>query len=150
MPGSGKSTYGQIIAEKLNRPFIDTDTEIIKAAGMSVPEIFATEGEAGFRKRETEIIAKFGKESGLVIATGGGCVTREENYPHLHQNGTIIFTERPTSELATEGRPLSQGDLTAMYEKRLPQYRRFANITIKVNEPPATIAEKIINEWIKL
>jgi len=127
MPGSGKTTIGQSLAEKMNRRLIDTDTEITKAAGRSIPEIFSLEGEDGFRKRETEVIKKFGKESGLVITTGGGCVTREENYAPLRQNGSIIFIERSLEKLAREGRPLSQGNLDTMYEKRLPLYRRFAD-----------------------
>ncbi|MCL2264190.1 MAG: shikimate kinase [Defluviitaleaceae bacterium] len=143
MPGSGKTTHGKIIAESLNKPFIDTDEELVKAAGRTIPEIFAQDGEETFRTLETEILAKFGKESGLVIATGGGCVTRSENYRHIHQNGTIVFTERDTSELEREGRPLSQGDLNTMYEKRLPLYRRFADVTIQVDGNPQAVAEKI-------
>ncbi|MCL2388413.1 MAG: shikimate kinase [Defluviitaleaceae bacterium] len=144
MPGSGKTTHGKLLAEELNKPFIDTDDEIQKAANRTIPEIFAQEGEVGFRKLETEALAKIGKESGLVIATGGGCVTREENYPHLHQNGIIIFTERDTQNLAREGRPLSQGDLSALYEKRLPMYRRFADISINANGEPQPVVQKIL------
>lgn len=144
MPGSGKSTHGKLIAEKLSKDFIDTDEEIEKTAGRTIPEIFAEEGEDGFRARETAVLAQFGKESGLVIATGGGCVTREENFRHLHQNGIIIFTERETSELEREGRPLSTGDLNAMYEKRLPMYRRFADITVMVDGNPSAVADKIM------
>jgi shikimate dehydrogenase len=144
MPGSGKTSHGKLIAEKLRKDFIDTDAEIEKAAGRTIPEIFAQEGEAAFREKETAVLAKFGKESGLVIATGGGCVTREENYRHLHQNGIIIFTERPTDELAREGRPLSTGDLDYMYEKRLPMYRKFADISIEVDGNPEKVAEKIL------
>jgi shikimate dehydrogenase len=149
MPGSGKTTYGKILAEKLNRKFIDTDTEIEKLVGYSIPEIFALHGEEFFRRKETEIIAKFGKESGLVIATGGGCVTREENYCHLHQNGIIIFTERNTGQLVREGRPLSQGDLNVLYRKRISMYRRFADIIIKVEGNPIKSAEKIEEEFRK-
>ncbi|MCL2576511.1 MAG: shikimate kinase [Defluviitaleaceae bacterium] len=149
MPGSGKSTHGRLIAAKLNKPFIDADAEIEKAAERTIPEIFAEEGEEAFRAKETEVLAKFGKESGLVIATGGGCVTREENYRHLHQNGIIIFTERDTGELAREGRPLSQGDLNDMYKKRLPMYRHFADITVKVDGNPQYVAERIMESIYK-
>jgi shikimate dehydrogenase len=144
MPGSGKSTHGRIIADKLGKTFIDIDTEIEKAAMRTIPEIFAQEGEAGFRAKETAVLAKFGKESGLVIAAGGGVVTREENYSHLHQNGTLIFTERDVNTLAREGRPLSQGDLMKMYETRLPMYQRFADITADANGNPQEAAEKIL------
>jgi len=148
MPGSGKTTHSRIIAEKLGRKFIDTDEEIESATGCTIPEIFAKEGESGFRKHETEILKKFCKESGLVIATGGGCITREENYRHLHQNGVIIFTERNINNLAREGRPLSQGDLHAMYKVRLPLYRRFADIIVNADENPQTLADRIISAVI--
>ncbi|MCL2602688.1 MAG: AAA family ATPase, partial [Treponema sp.] len=130
MPGCGKTTVGKLLAENLGKRLVDTDAEIVEAAGCSIPEIFQREGEAGFRALESEVIKKFGKESGLVLATGCGCVTREENYRHLHQNGSIVFIERPLGELAREGRPLSQGDLDAMYAKRQPLYRRFAECTV--------------------
>ena len=131
MPGCGKSTVGRALAQKLGRTFRDADRMIAERAGCSIPEIFAKEGEQGFRTRETEILAGLGKQSGLVIATGGGCVTRAENYPLLHQNGTIYFLERGLSKLPKEGRPLSQrNDLETMYEARLPLYRRFADRVI--------------------
>jgi shikimate dehydrogenase len=94
MPGSGKSTVGRLLAEKLGRPLLEADKELEKAAGMSIPVIFANEGEAGFRRRETRILSELGKQSGTVISTGGGCVTREENYPLLHQNGVIVWLRR--------------------------------------------------------
>ncbi|MCL2049223.1 MAG: shikimate kinase [Defluviitaleaceae bacterium] len=144
MPGSGKSTHGRILSERLGKKFVDTDTEIEKAASCTIPEIFANEGEAGFRTKETAIMEKFGKESGLVIATGGGVVTRAENYEHLHQNGVIIFTERAIDELPREGRPLSQGDLTKMYEIRLPMYQHFADITVHVDGSPEQVSAKIL------
>ena len=131
MPGCGKSTVGRALAQKLGRTFRDADRMIAERAGCSIPEIFAKEGAPGFRTRETEILEELGKQSGLVIATGGGCVTRAENYPLLHQNGTIYFLERGLSKLPKEGRPLSQrNDLEAMYEARLPLYRRFADRVI--------------------
>jgi len=134
MPGCGKSTIARALAEKLGKRFVDADTEIAETSGCSIPEIFRREGEEGFRRRETETLERFGKESGLVLATGGGCVTREENYRHLRRNGSVIFIERNLNELAREGRPLSQGDLDAMYEKRLPLYRRFADRVVRNEE----------------
>ena len=132
MPGSGKSTIGKILAESMGRPFYDADKEIEKASGKTIPEIFECEGEAAFRAIETDVLSKLGKESGAVIATGGGCVTREENYAHLHQNGIIIFIERDISLLAREGRPLSQNvDLNRMYSERFHLYIRFADKIVK-------------------
>ena len=131
MPGSGKSTVGKLLAEKMNRPYLEADEEIEKQAGMTIPEIFRREGEEGFRRRETEVLRELGKRSAAVISTGGGCVTREENYPLLHQNGIIVLLERDADSLAREGRPLSQGaDLHAMEAVRGPLYRRFADVTV--------------------
>lgn len=145
MPGSGKSTVGKILAGSLGKRFVDADSEIEKAAGCSIPEIFATQGEPGFRKLETDVLEKLGKLSGLVIATGGGCVTREENYPLLHQNGTIIWIKRSIDLLPTNGRPLSLGgSLVQMYGIREPMYRRFADTCVENDCSPADTAEKII------
>jgi shikimate dehydrogenase len=146
MPGCGKSTHAKIIAEKLNKKFIDIDAEILKATSRAPAEIIVQDGEEIFRAIETKITAQFGKESGLVIATGGGVVTREENSAHLRQNAVIIFTERAIDELPREGRPLSQGDLQKMYEIRLPMYKRFADFTVEVDGNPNRVAEKILEE----
>ncbi len=79
MPGSGKTIVASLLAEKLNRPLVEADSEIEKAAGKTIPQIFAEEGEDGFRKRETAVLKEFGKQSGIVLSTGGGCITREQN-----------------------------------------------------------------------
>ncbi len=131
MPGSGKSTIGKLIAEESKRRFVDIDEYIARKAGISIPRIFEKSGEEGFRRLETQVLREVGRESSLVIATGGGCVTREENYPALHQNGTIIWIKRELSHLAKEGRPLSQGNLHEMYEKRKPLYERFCDFEVE-------------------
>ena len=146
MPGCGKSHIGRLVAESLGRELIDTDAEIVKDAGMSIPEIFAKHGEDTFRKYEQNVIMRVGKLSGKVIATGGGVVTRENNYAPLHQNSKIVFIERDISSLPTNGRPLShKNSLTAMYEKRLPMYKKFADVTVKNNSTPSACCDKIIN-----
>ena len=134
MPGCGKSTVGALLAEKLGRPLREADAEIAAAAGMSIPEIFAREGEEGFRKREMACLAELGRLSGAVISTGGGCVTREGNYDLLHQNGVIFWLQREIDRLPKEGRPLSlRNDLREMYERRRPCYERFADHVIDNN-----------------
>ena len=134
MPGSGKSTTGKAIAQRLHRDFIDADDEIVSRAGITIPEIFAQGGETLFRKLETQVLADLGKESGLVIATGGGCVTQDCNYNHLHQNSIIIWLQRDTDKLPTDGRPLSQtSSLEDMYALRKPLYERYCDIVLDNN-----------------
>ena len=138
MPGCGKSTVAKLLSQELQRPVLDADEEIAKAAGCSIPEIFAEGGEEAFRKLETQVLYDLSKESGKIIATGGGCVTREENYPLLHRNSKIIWLTRQLNRLPTEGRPLSQSTkLEAMYEVRKPMYQRFADHTVS-NDGPIT------------
>ena len=131
MPGCGKTTIGKALAEKTGRTFADADEKIVELAGKSIPEIFAEDGEEVFRAWETQALAELGKQSGLILSTGGGCVTRERNYPLLHQNGTIFWLKRDLHKLPTDGRPLSQmGKLADMYEKRRPLYETFADTVI--------------------
>ena len=134
MPGCGKSTVGRLLAEQTGKEFVDADKKIAQLAGKSIPEIFAQDGEEVFRSFETKALEELGKRSGLVIATGGGCVTKARNYPLLHQNGTIIWLKRDLDQLPTDGRPLSQAnDLTMMYETRKPMYEAFADHAIDNN-----------------
>lgn len=126
MPGCGKSTIGRLLAEKTGKYFVDADTEIENMAQKTIPRMFAEDGEAVFRDYETKVLDALGKRSGLVIATGGGCVTKMRNYSLLHQNGTIFWLQRELDRLVTEGRPLST-DLAAMYRTRAPLYAQFAD-----------------------
>jgi len=134
MPGCGKSTLGRCLAESLNRKFVDADEEIVRQAGITIPEIFKQSGETGFRDWETKILSQLGKESGLVIATGGGCVTQARNYPLLHQNGRIVWLQRDLSLLPTDGRPLSQSNkLEDMFAIRRPMYEAFSDVSLHNN-----------------
>ena len=129
MPGSGKTAVSTMLAERLGRKIFDTDTIVSEKAGVTIPEIFAAQGEAGFRKLETEATAEVGKLSGNIISTGGGVVTVADNYELLHQNGVIVWIERDTNKLARDGRPISlSSDLNELYAARLPLYERFADI----------------------
>ncbi len=135
MPGCGKTTVGRPLADRLGRPLLDSDTCISEAVGMPVPEILRLEGEEGFRRRETQILSELGRGSGAVIATGGGCVTRPENYPLLHQNGVIVWIRRDLEKLPTAGRPLSQArSPEALYGERKDLYASFADITVDSDE----------------
>lgn len=144
MPGSGKSHIGKLLAQRLDKRFIDSDTTIEEMTGKAIPQIFAESGEDTFRAWETKALAELGKQSGLVIATGGGCITRPENYSLLHQNSTIVWLERDLNILPTDGRPLSQaGRLEAMYEVRRPLYAKFADLTVINDKTPEEAAEQI-------
>lgn len=139
MPGSGKSTIGRALAERMNRRFVDMDELIVTLAGKSIPEIFAQAGEDGFRAVETEAARQCGREKSLVIAAGGGAVTRTKTMDALCQNGEIVWIERPPEALATEGRPLSQGGLDglrAMYSARRPLYERYAAVRVDNSGEP--------------
>ena len=145
MPGCGKTTVGMALAEALNRPFVDTDAMIVEAAGRAVPDIFATDGEETFRALETEAVKAAGMMSGVVIATGGGVVTRERNYAPLSQNGRIVFLHRNVEELPIDGRPISQATPKAeLYAKRLPLYKAFADVEVENNGKLTDAVEAIL------
>lgn len=147
MPGSGKSTVGKRLAERLQRPFLDADAYIEVELGCTIPAFFAKEGEAAFRAVETRVLEVLGKRSGCIIATGGGCVTRAENYPLLHQNGTIIWLQRNLKHLPTDGRPVSQStSLDALYASRCPAYERFSDLAVSNDTTP----EKTVHQILEL
>lgn len=145
MPGCGKTTVGASLANILSRPLKDADAELEQAVGRKITEILPTDGEASFRSLESETLLDLGKQSGLVIATGGGCVTIPNNYEKLHRNGTIVWLKRDLDLLPTDGRPLSQtGHLQEMHQKRAPLYARFADFSVENSGDPQETAEEII------
>ncbi len=145
MPGCGKSTLGQALASKLGKTFVDVDALIVSLAGKSIPDIFAEDGEEVFRRWEHKAICTCAAESAQVIATGGGCVTRRENYRPLAQNGVIVYIDRPVEALPTAGRPLSVGRTPAvLYKERAPLYRAFADCSVQNDGPVSLVAEKIL------
>lgn len=145
MPGCGKSTVAALLAQKLGRKSLDADEKIIELADKTIPEIFAQDGEPEFRRIETQALAQLGMQSGVIIATGGGCVTQQRNYPLLHQNGTIFWLERDLDLLPTDGRPLSQTNkLNDMYKIRKPMYEQFADFRIDNNGNPADTVAQIL------
>ncbi len=145
MPGCGKSTAAALLAEQLGRPKLDTDEEIEKKLGQSIPRVFAEKGEGYFRDAETEVCRAVGKLSGTVIATGGGAVLREENVIALRQNAVVVFLDRPLHALATQGRPLSQnGNLEALYRQRLPIYQAVSDVTVETADDPVETVKRIL------
>ena len=145
MPGSGKSTLGRMVAASLGKRFIDLDEEIVKRFG-PIPEVFKNQGEAAFRDMESEIAREYGKESGLVIATGGGAVLRKENVRAIRQNAIVVWVRRDLSRLSTEGRPLSTGveALKRMEEARTPLYRACADFEVFNNSTPDETIKRLL------
>lgn len=146
MPGCGKSTAGKLLAKKLRREFLDTDSEIIRADGRSIPEIFSSEGEEIFRQLETNAVRRVGKQLGNVIATGGGIVMKKENRDALEQNGTVIYLKKELSLLSLDGRPLSKDEdaVRKIYETRKDTYEAFADFIVEVDADADITAERVI------
>ena len=136
------------MAQKLNRRFADADAAIVEKIGMTIPDYFASHSEAQFRAVETQVLSDLGKQSGLVIATGGGCVTRMENRNLLRQNGRLFFLKRDLRLLPKSGRPLSQANsLEKMYQTRLPLYRAFADAEIDNMEATEDTVARILEVY---
>lgn len=146
MPGAGKSTIGKLLAQKLNKPFIDTDAQIEALANKSIAEIFSQDGEEMFRALESQVLADLCKCSGHVIATGGGCITKAENFTYLHQNSKIYWLQRDSEKIPLEGRPLfKKYSIDELYEARFPLYRQFADCVVLNDGTPEEAVEKIIS-----
>lgn len=146
MPGCGKSTVGKILAENLHRELLDTDEEIIRADGRTIPEIFENDGETFFRELETTAVELVGKQLSKIIATGGGAVIKKENRDALKQNGTIVYLKKDLSLLSLEGRPLSKDEdaVRKIYEARKDIYEAFADFTVEVDTDAKITAERVI------
>lgn len=148
MPGSGKSTLGRLLAQRLGRQFIDTDAAIVERAGTPIPELFQTRGEACFRDLEAEVVKDVCRTGGAVVATGGGAVLRGENVDAMKQNGTVIFLDRALEDLLpTADRPLANNaeKIRRLYDERLPLYRAAADVTISVHGTPEKTADDILD-----
>ena len=143
MPGVGKTTVGKALGEEMGRTCIDVDHELEKEIG-DISTYITEQGEPAFREKEAEMIAKLGTQTGLIISTGGGCVTVPKNYAHLRQNGRIYQLTQPVENLSTSGRVLSSGGierLRELEEIRTPMYESFAQCIIEHNRnAPETVA----------
>ncbi|MBR5538041.1 MAG: AAA family ATPase [Clostridia bacterium] len=151
MPGSGKSTVARILAREMGREFVDMDTEIIRLAKLPISEIFARKGEAYFRDLEAQAVAEASRRTGVVIATGGGAILREENVRRLRQNGRLYFLDRPVEDIApTDDRPLSRDReaLQQRYEERYTRYTVTADTTVPVRGSADEVAKAIREEFL--
>ena len=141
MMGAGKTTIGKSLANYLDKVFIDSDQEIQKRTGVTIPVIFEIEGETGFRKREADMLQELIKIDNIVLATGGGIILNEENRKLLKQKGTIVYLRATVNDLLNrtqhdKNRPLLQitnlqAKLTELYDQRDPIYRELAHIVIE-------------------
>ena len=149
MPGCGKSSIGRELAGISGRRLVDLDEEIGKAAGKTPEDIINEQGEEIFRDWESAQAARWGGESGLIISCGGGVVLRPENRFYLQQNGRIYWIQRSRGKLATEGRPLSRGDLAALEGVRYPMYEKFADAAVNNEDTVADCAARIWRDHLE-
>ena len=159
--GSGKSTVGRILAARLGRPFLDADEHLEARAGRTIREIFAAEGEPGFRERESAVLRELTERGPLVLATGGGVVLREANRERIRMAGFVVWLTADaltlwdrlqTDPVTRERRPNLAGggleEVTHMLAVREPLYRGLANLEINVGElSPDVAANRILAEW---
>lgn len=141
MMGAGKTTMGKLLAHFLDKSFYDSDREIQKRTGVTIPVIFEIEGESGFRRRETEMLADLVKIDNIVLATGGGAVLSSENRALLRRSGTVIYLRATIDDLwrrtrQDRNRPLLQtfdprAKLAELYAQRDPLYRETAHIVVE-------------------
>ncbi len=146
MAGCGKSSIGRRVAEKLGREFIDTDVEIERAEGRTIPEIFATSGEAYFREVERREVEKACLKLGAVVATGGGAVLDERNRFFFRANGFCAAISRDADKLARAGRPLSKSldEVKRLASARYPLYMQACDFEIENNDKIESAVESVI------
>ena len=152
MPGSGKTTVGRLLAESLNRPYLDTDVLIEEKTGETPAQIIAERGEPAFRDIENEVIREISSQTGSIIATGGGAILRPENVDLLRMNGRLFFLDRPVEALIpTEDRPLSSTKEAVLkrYSERYPTYVSTADVIIQNNDTPDAAAQQVKKEFLK-
>lgn len=154
MMGSGKTSTGRPLAERLGYGFVDADAVIEQAAGCSIPDIFSRDGEAGFRSLESQVLSAISQRHSLVVATGGGVVTQPENWGMLH-SGIVIWLDVVPDQLLqrlnadSTVRPLLQtadpeAALNALLNERRPLYAE-ADLTVVINdETPEAVADGIL------
>ena len=146
MPASGKTTVGRILSERLQKKLIDTDELIVEREGKSIPEIFETVGEAGFRDIESSVIRDIASVNDAVISTGGGAVLRDENVKALKENGRLYFIDRPLSALIpTSDRPTAstREAIEKRYHERYGIYKASCDVHIDANRDADSVADEI-------
>jgi len=157
MMGSGKTTVGKLLANLVGKTFIDIDHEIQRRTGVGIPVIFEIEGEAGFRKRESEVLRDIIRQQNIVLATGGGAILHPDNRALLRQHGTVVYLCAPVTELRRrtyldKNRPLLQtgnvhARLVELFTQRDPLYRETAHIIMDSGRQSArAFVQKLIQK----
>lgn len=154
MPSAGKTTIGKMLAERLGKQFYDVDDVVVSKAKMSIPEIFAKSGEAGFRKLESLTALELSKLNNTIIGTGGGTIKNKINMDYLRLNGITVFIDRDLDKLisADPSRPLSSSKeaLKLLHEERLPLYQKYAAVVVLNNTNIEETVDNIINAYHKI
>ena len=147
MPGCGKSSIGERLAEITGKSFADSDIKIIEQTGRSAEDIICSDGEEYFRRVETAVAKAEGAHTGCVIATGGGVVTREENLDLLRQNGRIVYIKRSLEDLSSDGRPISAANrIEDLFRQRKTAYESWSDFEAEntgIEETAAKIAQQL-------
>lgn len=157
MMGSGKTTMGRVLARQLGKEFVDSDEEIIRRTGVTVPHIFDVEGEAGFRQREAAAIRELAGRDNMVLATGGGAVLDGDNRAILKQSGIVIYLKASAHDLwqrtrHDRNRPLLQtgnpyARLVELFQQRDPLYRQVSDIVVQSGKQSAhTLMLRLVGE----
>ena len=157
--GVGKSTIGKKLAKKLEKRFIDSDTEIEKKTGAAIPLIFDVEGEQGFRERESKLIDELTMQNGIVLATGGGAVLAKSSRDILSARGIVVYLAASPELLMKRtahdhNRPLLQtkdklGKIKSLLNERGPFYSGIADVTLTVDKMSVKQIVERIAEFIK-
>ncbi len=157
MMGSGKSTVGKIVAERLGTKFVDLDSKIEQNAGKPITAIFSEDGETHFRQMESDLLIEMSRTKRAVVACGGGIVVSAQNRMFMRESGTVVFMDVPLDVLAVRldgvsSRPLlnnpggNRSSLSSNWQERKEFYRQTADIIVDASQPPQSCADAILKE----
>lgn len=155
MMGAGKTTLGKSLAQRLEREFVDTDKVLVERTGVPIATIFEIEGEDGFRRRESAVIAELARGQACVVATGGGAILAEDNRRAMHESGIVIYLRARLESLwertrHDSSRPLlatadPRGTLARLLEERDPLYREAAHLIVDTGSQSAsTLVTRVV------
>ena len=155
MMGAGKTTLGKALAHRMDYEFLDTDRVLVERTGVPIATIFEIEGEAGFRRRESGVVAEIARREGCVVATGGGIVLTEENRRVMRESGTVVYLRARLENLWERTRhdttrpllstPDPRGTLESLLEQREPLYRDAAHVIVDTgSQSSGTLVNRVL------